>query len=271
MSAMNPSFHWNPKGRLSSPLALTVCAALAACLTQPVFAQEPGQKTFATPAEACQALFRAVQSNDEQALAAVIGKDVLSPNKEEAKLDRHHFSDKYQQMHRLVDEPEGTTVLYVGAENWPFPVPLVSKNGKWYFDSMLGKQEILFRKVGENEITALEVCDQFMAAKKRTQKTAAASDPVSQYAVSLAAGGSRAQKPFRGYYFQVVSSGASGGASGKNALALVAWPAEYRNSGVTTFIVTTDGAVYEKDLGANTPQLAKQLNQRPASGWDVAQ
>jgi type IV secretory pathway VirJ component len=267
MFTMNPSLDSNLKGRLSRSLALTVCAALVG-LAQQGFAQQPGQRTFASAAEACQALFQAVQKEDEQALEAVIGKEVLSPNKEEARLDRHHFTDKYQQMHRLVQEPEGTTVLYVGAENWPFPVPLVSKNGKWYFDSALGKQEIVFRRVGENEISALEVCDQFLAARKQTQKAAAASDPMSQYAANLARGNSgAAQKPFHGYYFQTVS----GSGNGKNALALVAYPAEYRSSGVTTFIVSGDGAVFEKDLGTNTAQAAKQLNQRPASGWDPVQ
>jgi hypothetical protein len=268
MLTMNFAFDSNPKGRLRRPLALTVCAAVAGFLAQPVVAQQPGQKTFASPGEACAALFQAVQKQDEQALGAVIGKEVLSPNKEEAKLDRKHFADKYQQMHRLVQEPEGTTVLYVGAENWPFPVPLVFKSGRWYFDSVLGKQEIMFRKVGENEIRALEVCDQFIAARKQTQKVAATNDQMSQYAANLARGSSgAAQKPFHGYYFQVVS----GSGNGNNALTLVAYPAEYRTSGVTTFIVTTSGTVYEKDLGTNTPQVAKQLNQRPASGWDAVQ
>ena len=104
-------------------------------------------KTFASPAEATDALFQAALSQDELALEAILGagKEVTSSNDEvEDKLEREQFTQKYQEMHRLVREPDGTTVLYIGAENWPFPIPLASKNGAWYFDSDRGKQEILF-------------------------------------------------------------------------------------------------------------------------------
>ena len=84
------------------------------------------------------------------------GTEVTSSNDDvEDKLERERFSQKYQEMHRLVREPDGLTVLYIGAENWPFPIPLVSKNGAWYFDSDSGLEEILFRTVGENEVTAI--------------------------------------------------------------------------------------------------------------------
>ena len=80
------------------------------------------------------------------------GKDVISSNDAvEDKLEREQFIQKYREMHRLVREPEGRTVLYIGAENWPFPIPLASKSGAWYFDADAGKQEILFRRIGENE------------------------------------------------------------------------------------------------------------------------
>jgi Protein of unknown function (DUF2950) len=244
------------------PLVPALCALFSACLALPALAQQPGQKTFRTPAEACNSLYTAVQNNDEAAVEAILGKDVLSPDKEAARLARHQFTEKYQQMHRLVKEPEGITALYVGAENWPFPVPLVDKNGKWYFDSQAGKEEIMFRRIGENEITALEVCDRFIADKKQAaRKAAAAGDPMDQYAATLVSN-SAAQQPFHGYRFRTVSGG---------SLALVAYPAEYRNSGVKTFIVTADGMVFEKDMGANTAQAAQQLNQRPASGWSSAQ
>src|SRR5947208_14416917 len=88
-------------------------------------------------------------------------------------------------MHRLVREPDGTTVLYIGAENWPFPIPLVSKNGAWYFDSDSGKQEIMFRRVGENEATAIEVCEEFAMAKNGADAKAASEDPITRFAESL--------------------------------------------------------------------------------------
>lgn len=232
-----------------------LCAAMCAGLAS---AQEPSQKTFTSAREACYALVQAVRSNNEQALEAVLGKGVMSPDKEEARLERNHFAEKYDQMHRLVEEPEGAMVLYVGAENWPFPVPLVSNRGKWFFDGEAGKEEIRYRRVGENEVTAMEVCDRFSAAKKQGARKASTQDAITKIAQKLAADSSGGRESFRGYNFRVVG--------GPN-LALVAHPAEYRVSGVTTFLVTNDGAVYEKDLGNDTQRTADQLKDRPASGW----
>jgi Protein of unknown function (DUF2950) len=95
------------------------------------------------------------------------GNEVSSSSDEiEDKLERQRFSEKYQEMHRLVREPDGSTVLYIGAGNWPFPMPPVSKDGVWFFDSDTGTQEILFRRIGEPETTAIEVCEEFALAKK---------------------------------------------------------------------------------------------------------
>jgi Protein of unknown function (DUF2950) len=232
-----------------------ICVGLAS-------AQEPGQKTFTSAGEACNALARAVQNNDEQALEAILGKGTLSPDKEAAKLERRHFAEKYAQMHRLVQEPQGVMVLYVGAENWPFPVPLVANQGKYFFDAEAGKEEIRYRRVGENEIMAMEVSDRFAAAKKQGVQKASTGDAITQIAQKLAAASPGARENFHGYDFRVVGSG---------DLALVASPAEYRVSGVTTFLVTNDGAVYEKDLGNDTQRTAAQLNARPASGWRAVQ
>src|SRR6201993_4371977 len=141
----------------------------------PSFAEETHPKAFASPEEAANALFEAAQREDEQALEAILGagKEVTSSSDTvQDKLEREQFCQKYREMHRLVGEPDGTTVLYIGAENWPFPIPLVSKNGEWYFDSDRGQQEILFRRIGENETTALEVCQGFATAKKQNEPKA---------------------------------------------------------------------------------------------------
>jgi hypothetical protein len=161
-------------------------------------------------------------------------------------------------------------VLYVGAENWPFPVPLASKSGVWYFDSQAGKQEIMYRRIGEDELAAMEVMDRFSADKKQPGTKVAENDALYKYADTLASSGSAANegKAFHGYYFRVV---ASNPAAKENSLTLVAYPAEYRTSGVMTFIVTGSGAMFEKDLGANTPQLAKQMNQRSGTDWRPVQ
>src|SRR6201984_573971 len=131
------------------------------------FAQDLQRRMFSSPGEATDALFQAAQKEDEPTLEAILGagKEVTSSSDpEEDKLEREQFSQKYQEMHRLVQEPDGRTVLYIGAENWPFPIPLVSRNGAWYFDSDRGKQEILFRRIGENETTAIQVCEEFAMA-----------------------------------------------------------------------------------------------------------
>jgi hypothetical protein len=250
--------------------AWSVVAVLAVWCVAQAFAQESGQKTYRSAGEACQALLQAVQHNDEAALETIIGKDVIVRGNEAHKLERQQFAQKYDQMHRLVQEPEGITVLYVGAENWPFPVPLASKNGVWYFDSQAGKQEILFRRIGEDELATMEVMDRFAADKKQPGTKATENDPLVKYADTLASSRSAAteEKAFHGYYFRVV---ASNPAAKENSLTLVAYPAEYRTSGVMTFIVTGSGAMFEKDLGANTPQLAKQMNQRSGSGWNPVQ
>src|ERR1700724_871044 len=138
-------------------------------LAKSSFAQDAQPKTFASAGDAAKALFQATQKEDEQALEAILGagKEVTSSSDEvEDKLEREQFSKKYQEMHRLVREGDGSTVLYIGAENWPFPIPLASKDGAWYFDSKRGVEEIKFRRVGENEATAIQVCEEFAITKK---------------------------------------------------------------------------------------------------------
>src|SRR5712672_2591091 len=92
------------------------------------------------------------------------------------------FRSKYQEMHRLVREADGTTVLYIGAENWPFPIPLASKDRAWYFDSDAGQAEILFRTIGEDETMALQVCHVVAQAKVQSETETVASGSIVQYA-----------------------------------------------------------------------------------------
>ncbi|MCU1296066.1 MAG: hypothetical protein JWO91_344 [Acidobacteriaceae bacterium] len=277
----NLKLETSPRRRFS--LAIAASALLVLGSTQLSFGQKSGQKTFSSAGAASNGLFQAVKNDDDQAVGAILGagKDVTSTSDEiEDKLERERFSQKYEEMHRLVREADGRTVLYIGAENWPFPVPLVSKNGTWYFDSKTGIQEILFRRVGENEIAAIQVCQAFANAKKQQDTKVTTDDAARQYAQQLITASSTNNEgnAFDGYYFRIVKedspAGANGdGSNGKKAggLVLVAYPAEYRLSGIMTFIVTQDGKVYEKDLGTNTTKLAPQMNQRkPDSGWHTA-
>ena len=295
---------------------LVVFALFLGCLSAPTFAQQPGQRTFASAEEAASALFAAMQVQDEQVPLSILGpagKDVISSGDPVEDSDtRAGFVVKYQEMHRFVTEPNGALTLVVGAENWPFPIPLVKNNDSWYFDTAAGKDEIVFRRIGRNEISAVDACRDLVDAEK--QYFARPPDKLpSQFAQKLVSDEGRhnglywygaddefdspinpliayarqnlptdqvgEHVPFNGYMFRILTSQgrhAPGGA--KNYLidgkmsagfAFVAYPVEYRSSGVMTFIVNESGTIFEKDLGPDTTKLAQAMTAYdPDSTWD---
>jgi hypothetical protein len=300
----------NLKGLHSNVAAkFTVILILTAAITclPARAAQQPSQKTFSSAAEATSALLAALQANDQTALLGVLGEDakdiVSSGDPVEDKNNRAEFVQKYQQMHRLVTEPDGKTTLYIGAENWPTPIPIVQKGTVWYFDTPSGKQEILYRRIGRNELAVIQVCRELVDAEKEyyaqphdgdTGKTYAqkfvsdsgkhdglywqpvsgeTESPIGPLVASATAEGYTKQtdqkQPFHGYYFRILTEqgpNAPGGAhsyivNGKmtQGFAFLAYPADYRSSGVKTFIVDQEGIVYEKDLGRRTAEIAKTL------------
>jgi hypothetical protein len=226
--------------------------------TTPILAQQSTQPTFPSAADAGKSLFQAVQGNDENAIANILGgpTDLTSSGeKGQDKVDRDLFAQRYQEMHRLGREADGSVTLYIGAENWPFPIPLVEKNGAWRFDPEAGLKEILFRRIGENEFTAIAMCHDFVATETRYRphsSTEAALESSPASLVAKVATGSTDGNPvlFHGYYFKVLRTSKTTG-----GFAFIAYPAEYRSSGVMTFIITRNGVVYEKDLGADTSAL----------------
>jgi hypothetical protein len=135
-----------------------------------VVGPQAGQQTFASAAEASAALIAALKSDDLQALLKVLGqnaRDIIASGDDAAdKTERGQIVQKYEQMHRLVVEPDGTTTLYIGAENWPTPIPLMHKASQWYFDTAAGKQEILYRRIGRNELAIIQVCLELVDAQK---------------------------------------------------------------------------------------------------------
>jgi len=141
------------------------------CSAAPMIAQEPGQRTFASVEDAGRAFFTAMQSPDDQALLSILGpdgKDVVSSGDPIEDMDsRTEFVEKYQEMHRFATEANGAVTLVVGAENWPFPIPLVNNNGSWYFDTPTGKNEILFRRIGKNELAAMDASRDLVEAQKQ--------------------------------------------------------------------------------------------------------
>jgi hypothetical protein len=245
-------------------------------------AQQPNQKTFASAEEATNALFAAVHTNNEEAVAQILGgnKELVSSGDDlDDQHDREMFTAKFQEMHRLVGEPDGTTMLYIGAENWPFPVPLVSKNGKWYFDADRGSEEVLYRRIGENEANTFETCQKIAAAAKGSAGSASGREDadVQLTGIRMNAGGTalsgsasnepQPAKPLHGYFFRQLKTGNSSTGSAIT----VAYPAEYRASGVMTFVIAPGGAVYEKDLGPQTATVAKEMTTWKADrSWHAA-
>src|SRR3984885_12683475 len=147
-------------------ILLTGCAS-----TRPgPMAQQPGQKTFTSADEAVNALVTAAQSNDEKAMLDILGPNgrriVSSGDETEDAQSRANFVQRYEEMNRLVQKPDGTTTLYIGAKNWPTPIPLMNDGNSWYFDTEAGKREILYRRIGRNEISTIRVCQELVAAEK---------------------------------------------------------------------------------------------------------
>jgi Protein of unknown function (DUF2950) len=294
--------------------AAAVAVLVMGCFTVPSAAQQPGQKTFSSAEDAGKALFTAAQSNDEKAMLGILGaegKEIVSSGDEaEDAESRANFVEKYQEMHRLVKEP-GITVLYIGAKNWPTPIPLVNKGGSWYFDTEAGKREILYRRVGRNEMSTIKVCQELVSAQKEysgqhneyAQKIfsddgqhdglywkAVGGEPPSPVGPLVAAAVTEsytksrdsAPTPYRGYYYHILTrQGKNAPGAAKSYLAdgkmttgfaFVAYPAEYRSSGVMTFMVGQDGVVYQKDLGKKTEGLAKAMKEyNPNSSWQKAE
>lgn len=288
MEILTKELNESPRARFVARVALALLVCLLAWLAflmstaGIMIGQQTSQKTFSSAKQASYSLYAAVKNEDEASITRILGggKELVSSGDDlEDKYERQLFVAKYEEMHRLVEESDGTTLLYIGAENWPFPVPLLSSNGGWQFDSDLGKEEVLFRQIGENETTAIQTSHALVQAEKEGQTRLQDDDPISQYASEFVReekgnnGTQNTPGPFHGYYFRILTGqdkdvprGASGG------LAFIAYPAEYQSSGVLTFIVDQNDVVYEKDLGPSTAEIAKAMTAYDrTSSWRAAE
>jgi len=306
---------------LATSLVLTTC--LAACGKAQDTASAPAQsvqRSFASSEEAGAAMLAAAQAGDQATLFAIFGPDareIISSG--DAVKDQENMRDfvaAYTQMHRWRKIKVGGEMLYIGADNYLFPIPLDKKPaGAWQFDTDAGKDEILARRIGKNELAAIAACTALANAEAQYFSKTHDGDSVKQYAQRIvsddgkqdglywpvstgqapspledvhnfakAAGyanaGSKPQ-PFNGYYFRILTKQgdkAEGGAkeyimNGKmtGGFAFLAYPMEYRNSGIMTFIVGPDGVVYQKDLGENTAAAAAAMTEfNPGDGWASA-
>jgi len=239
-------------------------------------------KVYATPEEAVAELKVATSNADTNAIRAIFGpavEDLQNADRVQATNDYAKFSAALMVTNHLVHVSDTNIVIEVGEDLWPFPIPLVSKNGAWYFDSETGTQEIKFRRIGENEATAIQVCEEFAMAKNEAEAKVASEDPITQFVQSLASAAAanadnKESNPFHGYYFRIVAPNPASGVSGRGkrtgGLTLVAYPAGYQSSGVKTFVVTQKGVVFEKDLGPGTTTVAPQMKARTGSSWHPA-
>lgn len=280
--------------------------ALAMATASLAFAQQPTQKTFASPEEASQALIDAASKDDSAALTAILGSNgkgmLTTGDAARDTVERREFGQLASMHHRL--EPSalraGIMILLVGQDDWPFPVPLVRMDQRWRFEPGMGSLEVRARRVGGNELDAIEICAGYVEAQQTFAEEHRSGAPTMEYARAVMnglykPGGGRElvtqgfaeaavdtpghqAKPYHGYYFRVLTEqgpNAPGGAhkyvAGKfmiGGFGLIAWPAQYGVTGVHTFIVNQDNTVYEKDMGAQTPALAPAITRYdPDKSW----
>jgi hypothetical protein len=284
---------------------------MAAQTTQPAPKETP-PKAFASPDEAVQALIDAVSRNDQNMLTLILGSKarslLTSGNAAQDQQEREEFyklaSAKNHIEHSSIYS--GTAVLLVGDQDWPFPIPLVMADRQWHFDADLGAVEMRARRIGANELDAIEICMGYVTAQQTfSEQQLSGKGPPAYAQKIMSAPGSKdglyqrgaspelvpeglamaaasapgpERKAYHGYYFRVLTQqgpNAPGGAHKYVAagamiggFALIAWPAEYGATGIHTFIVNHDGEVFEKDLGPRTATLSPQIvTYDPDSTW----
>jgi hypothetical protein len=294
---------------ISSLARLLTAALLAFAMTSAASAQQ----SFKTPEEAVEALATAAKAHDRKSVLAVLGPDaadIVSSGDEVAdRADRDRVIEAYDAKRQVVMEGADKAILVLGNQDWPFPIPLVRKDGAWRFDTAAGREEILFRRIGRNELAAIQTILAFVDAQQEYAEKGIGGNgvyaqrivsrpgtkdglywpaqsgedesPLGDLAASAAAEGYRAGQqriPYHGYYYKVLTRqgpNAPGGAldyvvRGKmiGGFALVAYPAQYGNSGVMTFLVNHQGTIYEKDLGEQTAGIASGMTAfNPDNTW----
>ena len=298
---------------MSKPLvSLTIAALLCAAASVAM-----AQQTFKTPEEAATALVNAAKSGDLKSIVTVLGpdgEDIVSSGDDVADAaTRAKFVAAYDSKHTIAMEGDSKAVMVIGPEDFPLPIPLVRKDGSWRFDTAAGREEILFRRIGENELDAIQSALAYVdaqdeyAEKDRTGAGAniyaqriisqpgkkdglywptsqgEEASPLGELVAEATKQGYRVgagRTPFHGYYFKILTKQGAAAAGGEleyvvngkmiGGFALVAYPAEYRNSGVMTFIVNHAGKVFQKDLGPNTAQVAERMTAfNPDKTWQA--
>jgi hypothetical protein len=272
-------------------------------------------RSFATAQEAANALIDAAEKFDQEALTDILGPDSYDIiHTGEPARDREvaqKFAEQARIKTNVVLQPKNPrrAILEIGDDNWPFAVPIVKVGANWFFDTKAGRQELLFRRIGGNELDAIAICRHYVEAQHEFALTKKGTSGVNQYAQriistpgqqdglawqngdgtwggpigekvaqAVAKGYSSKTEPFHGYYFRVLKGQGPAAPLGEldfvvkdvmiGGFALIAFPAQYRVTGVQTFMVSHDGVVYQKDLGPKTTELATAIDRfNPDKSW----
>jgi hypothetical protein len=303
----------------STIVIVTLATAAFATAAEPkadASATPANQKQFASPKEAADALVQAAASFDTAAL-----KEILGPESEDLVASEDPVQDKNRAMAFAAKAKEKSSlekkgdhaIMEVGKDDFPLPIPIVKQKGKWVFDTKVGKEEILNRRIGTNELDTITICRGFDDAQKEYAQEKHDDSKVNQYAQkiistpgkhdglawknpdgtwsgpvgeevakALEEGYTEKGKPYHGYYFKVLKKQGPAAPGGEidfmvggamiGGFGLAAAPAEYRVTGVKTFIVGPDGVVYEKDLGPDTLKTFQAIDSyNPDKTWKVTE
>jgi hypothetical protein len=289
---------------------------IAAVLVIAMMSAAGAQQSFKTPEEAAEALVNAARRGDQNGLLTVLGRDgadIVSSGDPVADAGtRQQFVTAYDAKHQVTMDGDSKAIMVIGQEDFPFPIPLVRRDGEWRFDTAAGREEVLYRRIGRNELSAIQACLAYVDAQQEyaerkdagngahaqriisrpgkkdglywPAETGEADSPLGELVAAASAAGYRpgqSRTPYHGYYYKVLTRqgpNAPGGAldyvvRGKmiGGFALLAYPAEYANSGVMTFLVNHQGVVYEKDLGPDTARIAAGMTAfNPDNSWRPA-
>ncbi|PYX40248.1 MAG: DUF2950 domain-containing protein [Acidobacteria bacterium] len=309
------------RGETASKCSLVVYLAMLCCTFSGALQAQsamPAGKAFDSPQAAAETLVKAAESYDVPALLEIFGADgkdfISSADPIQDKNIAVNFAAKAHEKNLVTLDPnnKAQAVLSVGKDDWPFPIPIVKQKGKWYFDSTKGRQEILFRRIGANELDAIQVCRGFVEAQQEYASDIHDNSGINQFAQKIistpgkhdglywqnadgSSGGPISEavakaieegytpgktSGYHGYYFRVLKGQGPAAHLGQldyviegvmlGGFALVAFPADYRVTGVKTFMVGYDGVVYEKDLGPESLSLGQKMERyNPDKSWHL--
>lgn len=307
---------WLACGLVVASLLSRVMPATPQSANQAPAASPAKPRTFDTPEQAAEALVAAAEKFDVPTLEAIFGPDghdlvvTGEPVRDKEAAAAFAAQARAKMVVTLVPNNKNRAILSIGNEDWPSPAPIVKLGGKWSFDAKSGRQEILYRRIGRNELDAIQICHGYVEAQHQYALQKREGFDVNQYAQRIIGtpgkqdglawknpdgswggpigekiaevidrGYSSRYEPYHGYYFKVLKGQGPAAPLGEldylvkgvmiGGFALIAAPAQYRITGVKTFMVSQDGVVYQKDLGPNTLEIAKKIERfNPDKTWN---